>query len=721
MPAASRAPKDRLFSRILIALGLGAVTGIFLGDLVQPLGFVSNGFVRLLQVNVLPYLLGSLVASLGSRGSAEMKVIARYGISLLLLVWALALALVLLSPLAWPRFSGAVVVGQNEVPETIDWLDLYIPSNLFHALSNNLIPSVVLFGILAGLALGQMASDRKQVLLNALGGFNEAMARVSRMILRLTPIGLFAIAAVTAGQVHVQDLLRLEIWLHFYLGGSLLLSFWLLPGLVARLTPVPYGRFLQSVRNAVITAAAAGDALVVLPLITEAGKELLSEGDTTPAEADRAVSVSVPLLYNFPHTGKVLSLAFLSFAGWFSGASLGVQQLFVLASAGLLSMFGSVNAAVPFLLDLLRLPSDLFELFTVSGVVNRHIGAMTAAMHTAALSVMVAAAMLGRLQVSLHRLVRFAVVSGVLVAVFLGGTRALFTWLLPPVPSGMETLSAFELRPPLVAATEVNTDVAATASQPGTRLKTIQARGVLRVGYFPDSVPWSFLNASGTLVGYDVEAAHRLAAQMGVKLEFVRATRSSLPDELSSGRIDILMAGLTGTISRAQRMELSHPYSTERVGFLVRDHRRSRFATLETLAGGAGLVIGIPRVKEARDLTATLLPDATTKDFDAIEDQIRDQSVDAILMPVERAHYWSRVHPEFTARRPDDLNIAVITVYAMPEGELELRNLVDLWIETRRASGELDEAYEYWVNGRALVPHAPRWSVVRNVFGWGVR
>jgi ABC-type amino acid transport substrate-binding protein len=178
---------------------------------------------------------------------------------------------------------------------------------------------------------------------------------------------------------------------------------------------------------------------------------------------------------------------------------------------------------------------------------------------------------------------------------------------------------------------------------------------------------------------------------------------------------------LIGTVSRAQRMELSQPYSAERVGFLVRDYRRNRFATLETLGGGAGLVIGIPRVNEARDLTATLLPDATTKDFDAIEDQIRDQSVDAILMPVERAHYWSRVHPEFTARRPDDLNIAVITVYAMPEGELELRNLVDLWIETRRASGELDEAYEYWVKGRALAPRAPRWSVVRNVFGWGVR
>ena len=71
----------------------------------------------------------------------------------------LALSLVLLSPLAWPRFSGAVVVGQNDVPETIDWLDLYIPSNLFRALSNNLIPSVVLFGSWRGLR-----SDRWQTI-----------------------------------------------------------------------------------------------------------------------------------------------------------------------------------------------------------------------------------------------------------------------------------------------------------------------------------------------------------------------------------------------------------------------------------------------------------------------------------------------------------------------------------------------------------------------------
>ena len=57
-------------------------------------------------------------------------------------------------------------------------------------------------------------------------------------------------------------------------------------------------------------------------------------------------------------------------------------------------MFGSVNAAMPFLLGLMHLPTDLFEFFSVSSIVNTRFGAMTAATHTAALSLLVAAAML---------------------------------------------------------------------------------------------------------------------------------------------------------------------------------------------------------------------------------------------------------------------------------------------------------------------------------------
>jgi ABC-type amino acid transport substrate-binding protein len=578
----------------------------------------------------------------------------------------------------------------------------------------------VLFGILAGVALGQMTGEKKTALLQALAAFNEAMARVSRMILRLTPYGLFAIAAVTAGELHMEDVLRLQLWFHFYAGGALLITLWVLPSLVARLTDVSYGRFIGAMRGAIVTAAAAGDALVVLPLIAESAKTILSERGVPSESADRSVSVAVPLLYNFPHVGKILSLAFLPFAAWYSGSSLGFEQVLLLVTTGPLSLFGNINAAMPFLLDLLHLPADLFELFSISSILNTRFGAMTSAAHIAALGVVIAAAMVGAIHISFRRLSRFVIVTAVLMGIFVLGTRAIFSWVLPPAPSGLSTLSSFTLRPPLVNAAVVSASTPAQKPEPGRRVQEIRERGVLRVGYFDDAVPWAFTNASGTLVGYDIEAAHRLAGQLGVRLEFVPVHRASPHPSraLADGSADILMTGFTATVSRAERMELSRPYSEEHLGFLVRDFDRHRFETLASMSSDDDIVIGVPAVEEAHEALRAMVPGARTRDYQSIAEVIRDPGMTGLLTTLERAYYWSRVYPEFTAIRPQEVKAATIVVYALPYGELDFRNLVDLWIETRRASGEAEEAYGYWVRGKALTSRSPRWSVLSNVLGW---
>ena len=126
-------------------------------------------------------------------------------------------------------------------------------------------------------------------------------------------------------------------------------------------------------------AVAAVELAVVLPLIAESAKTLLSEQGAPADSADQTVGVAVPLLYNFPHAGKILSLAFLPFAAWFSGSALGVRQFLLVVSAGPLSLFGNINAAMPFLLDLLHQPDDLFELFSISSVINSRFGSMTSA------------------------------------------------------------------------------------------------------------------------------------------------------------------------------------------------------------------------------------------------------------------------------------------------------------------------------------------------------
>ena len=63
--------------------------------------------------------------------------------------------MVLLLPLSFPHWESAAFFSSSivEIPQKVDFLSLYIPSNPFYSLANNVVPAVVLFSILFGIAL----------------------------------------------------------------------------------------------------------------------------------------------------------------------------------------------------------------------------------------------------------------------------------------------------------------------------------------------------------------------------------------------------------------------------------------------------------------------------------------------------------------------------------------------------------------------------------------
>lgn len=76
----------------------------------------------------------------------------------------------------------------------------------------------------------------------------------------------------------------------------------------------------------------------------------------------------VPSSYPFPNTDKLLSLFFVPFSAWFTGSPLSFGDYPTLLVSGLLSYFGNVAVSMPFLLDLMRLPADMFQIFLLTGV-----------------------------------------------------------------------------------------------------------------------------------------------------------------------------------------------------------------------------------------------------------------------------------------------------------------------------------------------------------------
>jgi Na+/H+-dicarboxylate symporter len=709
-----------LSAKILIGLGCGVLLGLFLGERALVLKWAADGFVRLLQMTVLPYVTLSIIGSLGTLRLAEaLRLLRRAGLVLVSL-WAVALGFALLIPLTFPRVESAAFFSTTllEPREPFDFVALYIPSNPFHSLANNVVPAVVLFSIVVGVAL--IGAPRKQVVLDVVGAATEALSRATRFIVGLTPYGLFAITAVAAGTMSLDQIGRLQVYLVAYVLVALLLALWVLPGLVAALTPIPVRGMLSLTSSALITAFVAGDLFIVLPVLIEASRTLLMQyGLTEPHDAGLP-DVVVPASFNFPHSGKLLSLSFVLFAGWFADAAIPLAEYPRLAFTGLVTFFGSLNVAVPFLLDQFRIPADTFQLFLASGVINSRFGTLVAAVHTLVVGLLGTCAMTGALRFERRRLLRYAAVTIALTAATIGGTRAMFAHVIEQEYTKDQVLAGMHLLHAPAPATVLLERTPETPPEEAPVLDAIRRRGRLRVGYLPDSLPFAFFNGRGDLVGLDVELAYRLAHELDVRLELVPGTRESMADDLDRGVVDIVMSGVLVTPDRASRTLFSAPYLDETLALLVEDGDRMRYQTWVEIRAAGPLAIAVPDVPYYTDKIRELVPLASIRPLDALVQRLSsgDIGVHAIALPAERASAWTLIYPRYTVVVPEPGRIRMPLAYPLAKRDQGFGSFVNTWIALKQKDGTIDALYDYWVLGRNAGPTAPRWSIIRNVLHW---
>jgi Na+/H+-dicarboxylate symporter/ABC-type amino acid transport substrate-binding protein len=701
-------------------LAAGIAVGLFLGERAAALSWAADGFVRLLQMTVLPYVTLSIVTSLGSLDYAQARRLGIRAGAVLVALWGIALGFTFLIPLAFPEVQTASFFSTTllERRPSFNFIDLYIPSNPFHSLANSVVPAVVLFSVVLGVAL--IGVERKQVLLDVLRVASEAVARATRLAVRLTPYGLFAIAANEAGTLDLAQLGRLQVYLVAYVAVALLVGLWVLPGLIAALTPIRLREIFALTRDALMTAVVAADLFIVLPVLTEASKTLLERHSPAPSPTTALPDAIVPVSFNFPHTGKLLSLSFILFAAWFVDASIGVAHYPQLAVTGLLTFFGSLTAAIPFLLDLFRIPADTFQLFLATGVVNSRVGTLVAAMHTVTVAILGACAIGGTLRFERRRMVRYLAITAVLTFVVIGGTRALFAGIMRPVYTRDKVLAGMQLLHEPAEATVYRSAPPAAPPESRPVLESIRARGVLRVGYLGDSLPFAFFNAHGDLVGLDVELAHRLARELGVRLELVPIDRPALGSVLSAGACDIVMAGVAVTTDRAATMLFSNSYMDETLGFVVPDHSREQFSRWADIQARPAMTIALPNVPYYIDKIRQRLPRAELRVMQDIEAALteRDSDVDAIAMTAERGSAWTLQYPQFSVVVPEPGIVKVPLAYPIARHDEAFASFINTWIELKRKDGTIDALYDYWVLGREAGPHQPRWSIIRNVLHW---
>ena len=721
--AASReARRFSLSAQIAIGLGAGIALGLFFGELVSGLQVIADAYVKLLQMTVLPYVTVSIIAGLGALSGDQARTLGKRVGAVLAGLWALAIAAVFAFPLMFPPgqtasfFSTALVQER----ESFDFLNLYIPTNPFYSLANNVVPAVVLFSVILGVAL--IGVPGKARLLDVLRVASSEVTKATNFVVALTPIGVFAIGAVVAGTLSIQDLARLQVYLVSYVAMSLLLSMWVLPGLVEALTPIPYRALISRTRDALVMAFATTSLFAVLPLLTEQAKALIAEYATVEPDAGGATDIIVPASFNFPHTGKVLSLSFLLFAGWFSDRVLPIAQYPRLAGAGLLAMFGNVNAAIPFLLDLFRIPSDTFRLFVTSGIVNARFGTLLAAVHTLTMAVIGTCAVAGAVTIDPRKLIRFAGITFITTVCVVGGSRFVLEYALnrPYDKDAVLTGMTFSRDRGTVRVFKPGDAVAPLPPVTSSTLDRVRQRRTLRIGYFEDSLPYAFFNRNGELVGFDVEMAAQFARDLGVTAELVPIDRTILEDGLDPASCDVVMSGAAVTADRAIHVLFSRPYLDETVAFIVPDHLATAFSDWSNIRAMGKLRLAVPSAPYFFQKIRDELKDVEIVPIDRMDDIFapHDPPIDAAVLSAERGSAYTLLHPDYSVAVPKPRPFKVPLAYVIAGRDSSMASMANTWIELKQKDGTIDQLFGHWILGEDSVPKEPRWSILRDVLHW---
>jgi len=635
-------------------------------------------------------------------------------------MWLAVMLTLLLLPLAYPNWQTAGFFSTSMIaePAAFNFVNLYIPSNIFASLSETIVPAVVLFSLLMGVALIQVKN--KETFLTLTTNIGDSLMKVASYVSKLAPLGIFAISAAAAGTLAVEELGRLQVFLWVYIIAAVLLAFVLLPLLIHWSTPFTYREVLSTAGEAVITAVATGTVLVVLPMIIERSKELLAKHNMDCEETDSTVDVLVPTAYSFPSAGSLLGLGFILFSAWYVGSPLGFDDYISFVVMGALTAFGKMAIAVPFLLNFFDLPADQFQLYLLGSVVTARFATGLAALNGFVVTLLVASAVLKKLKwhglmqaISVHLAITF----GVMLA-----TGFALKSLIPYKYEGVQTFESMKL---MNASANVKLYKELTpltyVEQQQPRLDVILERKSIRVGFYDASLPYTFQNKANQMVGFDVEIINQLAKDLDIKISFIRIEDNANEGELlANGSIDITIGGRAITPVRALGVSFTDSYTYHTAGILVTDARRDDFSDLYSIKAMKNLNLGVGNSKYYQDMVKEHFPNAELTPVPNVRQFLKQkhQQVDAVIYSAEAGSAWAMLYPNYSAVIPKGLNLRAPVAFALPKGQLDYVEYLNTWLKLKKENGFQKKVYDYWILGENPKAKKPRWSVMKDVLGW---
>jgi cyclohexadienyl dehydratase len=227
-------------------------------------------------------------------------------------------------------------------------------------------------------------------------------------------------------------------------------------------------------------------------------------------------------------------------------------------------------------------------------------------------------------------------------------------------------------------------------------LDVIRTRGVLLVGTTSDYSPFSRRSRSGDLAGADIDMARSLATTIGVGVEFVPTTWTTLLDDFASHRFDVAMGGVTITPERAAKGEFSIPVMSDGKRPIVRCADKERLNSIAAIDQANVRVVTPPGgTNEAfakstfKTALVTVFPNNV-----AIFDEIAAGRMDVMVTDGVEVDHQSTLHagilcPASVAAPFSHFQKA----YLLPQDD-EMKQFVDRWLARQLAAGAWSKALD---------------------------
>jgi Na+/H+-dicarboxylate symporter/ABC-type amino acid transport substrate-binding protein len=703
---------------VLIGASLGILPGITFGErasLIKPLGDV---YAMMLLSVVYPYILSSLIVALGSLAAGRARRLLQASWGVYLFLWLTVFAAIFALAQAIPPPAPPVEIKPPHPIAVLAFLQTVIPDNLVVALNRNFVPAIIVFAVTFGLAVQSIPS--KASFLETMEAIRLASLKVWAWVIYLAPVGVFALFAATAGTIAPRMAATLAAYMGLFLFGTGALAFVVLPLALSAIVPARARDLLAELQPAFVLALVTTLPTSALPLIQGVAEHRIAAAGHDDEEAKDVTRATIALSYVFASLGNYFVALFIVYAAQHYQVRLDALQTALLAPFTLLSASGSPSttlSAVTFMGQWLGLPADALPLYVEAMTVTRYGQVALSVSAYAFVAIAVPFVYFGCAASHPSKMTAAVLLGAGLFAGAAIGVRMLSNHLFPS--PGNEAILGRTLDPALVAQVDaVVSDTPASRLPPidgPATLDGIRDRRTLRVGYGRDLVPFTYANRSADLVGFDVSYAYRLAHDLHVRLELVPIEWDRFEDDLTTRRLDIVMAGVYVTDKRLENLESTNPYFESQLAFIARSGRASLFLSYGDVADHPNLALGVLGGGALFRLVQQLLPKARIVPL-ATYDELPDHpELDAAVWSLEQARAWASGHGGFSAVAASGMAAPMLFAYFLQPSARTLTRYLNSWLSLQASNGFRAAQLAYWIEGKPRPDKTPRWNLLDNV------